>query len=383
VTGLLLEPFLETTSPEAIEDLRRRLRATRWFDAPQGPGWALGVDLGTLRDLVAYWADGFDWHAQEAALGRLPRFRTTVRGLGVHLVRARPDRSAPPLLLAHGWPDAFWRYTKVIPLLVDPAAHGGDPDDAFDVVVPDLPGFGYSAAPEGAPFSSIDVAGVMAELMHGLGHDRFLAAGGDIGSHVVRYLALDHPDRVVAVHRTDGGLPPATLDPASVTEEERAWVREAAGWAATEGAYAAIQRTKPQTAAAGLTDSPVGLLGWIVEKLHGWSGAGLDAYTSDEILTLASIYWFTGTIGSAMRMYAANGAIEPAQLLRRVEVPSGFSIFPGDIVRPPRAWLERSTNATSITEPARGGHFAAFEEPELYAEELRRFFRPYRDAFTP
>jgi pimeloyl-ACP methyl ester carboxylesterase len=382
VTGLQLEPFVATTSPEAILDLRRRLRATRWFDAPHGPGWSLGVDLGELRDLVAYWADGFDWPAQEQALGRLPRFRTSVRGTGVHLVRARPRRPAPPLLLAHGWPDAFWRYTKVIPLLVDPGAHGADPEDAFDVVVPDLPGFGYSAAPAGAPFSSVDVAGLWAELMAGLGHDRFLAAGGDIGSHVVRYLALDHPDRVVAVHRTDGGLPPSTLDPASVSAEEQAWLRDAAAWASAEGAYAAMQRTKPQTAAAALTDSPVGLLAWIVEKLHAWSGAGLAAYTRDEILTLVSVYWFTGTIGSAMRMYAANGAIDPEQLLRRVEVPSGFSIFPGDILRPPRAWLERSTNAVSITEPPRGGHFAAFEEPERYAEELRRFFRPYRDAFA-
>jgi pimeloyl-ACP methyl ester carboxylesterase len=372
-----LRPFTDRTSPDDIEDLRRRLRATRWADAPEGAGWSLGADVDELRALVAYWADGFDWTAQEEALARLPRYVTTVAGERVHVVHARADRPALPLLLAHGWPDSFWRYSKVIPLLVDPGAHGADPADAFDVVVPDMPGFGYSAIPA-APLSSIEVAGRWAELMTGLGYDRFAAAGGDIGSHVVRYLALDHPDRVVAVHRTDGGLPPASLDPATLTPEEGEWIRRTAAWAASEGAYAAMHRTKPQTAAAGLTDSPVGLLAWIVEKLRSWSDGGLAPYTPDEILTLVSMYWFTGTIGSSMRMYAANGAIDPAQPLRRVEVPSGFTIYPADLSRPPRAWLERSANTVSVHEPEHGGHFAAFEDPEGYAAELRTFFRPYR-----
>ncbi|WP_375387897.1 epoxide hydrolase family protein [uncultured Amnibacterium sp.] len=382
-SALRIEPFAETTPADAIDDLRRRLRATRWFDAPQGDGWSLGVDLTTLQALAAYWADGFDWLAQEAALALLPRFRADLGGTAVHLVHARAAQPAPALLLAHGWPDSFWRYSKVIPLLVDPGAHGADPADAFDVVVPDMPGYGYSGTPEGPPLSAIDVAGLWAHLMTGLGHDRFLAAGGDIGSHVARYLALDFPDRVVAVHRTDGGLPPGTLDAADLSEPERRWLQETARWSATEGAYAAMHRTKPQTAAAGLVDSPVGLLAWIVEKLRSWSDCGGDlasVYTQDEILTLVSMYWFTGTIGSSMRMYAANGAISPEQLLRRVEVPSGFSLHPGDILRPPREWLARSTNLVSLTEPVRGGHFAAFEDPQGYAEELRRFFRPYRDA---
>lgn len=375
-----LEAFSATTSADEIDDLRRRLRSTRWFDAPEGIGWSLGADLNELRDLVAYWADGFDWPAQEAALARLPRFRAAVGGLGVHVVHARAEQPALPLLLAHGWPDSFWRYSKVIPLLVDPGAHGADPADAFDVVVPDMPGYGYSEGPA-APLSSIQVAGLWAELMTGLGYDRFAAAGGDIGSHVVRYLALDHPDRVVAVHRTDAGLPAASLDPALLTPEEGEWIRRSAAWAAAEGAYGAMHRTKPQTAAAGLTDSPVGLLAWIVEKLRSWSDCGgdlLSVYTRDEVLTLVSMYWFTGTIGSSMRMYAANAALPQEQLLRRVEVPSGFSLYPVDISRAPRAWLDRSANTVSVSEPERGGHFAAFEDPEGYAEELRRFFRPFR-----
>lgn len=176
------------------------------------------------------------------------------------------------------------------------------------------------------------------------------------------------------------------MRPDDLTPEERAWLREAAAWGGTEGAYAAMHRTKPQTAAFGLTDSPAGLAAWIVEKLRGWSDCGGDierSFTKDEILTNVTLYWLTGTIGSAMRMYAANAAIPPTQLARRVEVPSGFALFPGDVVRPPRAWLERTTKAVRVTEPARGGHFAAFEEPELFAEELRAFFRPYRQAASP
>ena len=244
-----------------------------------------------------------------------------------------------------------------------------------------MPGYGYSDRPAGPPLDSIAVAGLWAELMDVLGYPRFGAAGGDIGSHVSRYLALDHPDRVVAVHRTDAGLPVFTGDPADLAPEERAWLRRAAAWGAAEGAYAAMHRTKPQTAAVGLTDSPAGLAAWIVEKLRAWSDCGGDverSFTKDEILTNVTLYWLTGTIGSSMRMYRANAAIPPAQLARRVEVPSGFSLFPGDIVRPPRAWLERTANVVRVTEPARGGHFAPFEEPELYAQELRAFFRPYR-----
>jgi pimeloyl-ACP methyl ester carboxylesterase len=402
------EPFVQRTDPAAIDDLRRRLRATRWPDAPaegdEEDGWAQGADVGYLRGLVAYWADGFDWEAQEARLNELPRFRAIVaakqgdargegagaagdagRGVGIHYVHARAKTAGGhplPLVLTHGWPDSFWRYTKVIDLLTDPAAHGGDPADAFDVVVPDMPGFGYSERPARA-LNSREVAALWAELMTGLGYERFGAAGGDIGSHVSRYLALDAPERVVAVHRTDAGLPSPSIDPAELSPAERDWLAGAAAWGASEGAYAAMHRTKPQTAGVGLSDSPAGLAAWIVEKLRGWSdlrpSGDLEAvYSRDEILTNLSIYWFTGTIASSMRMYRANAALPLQQLMRRVEVPSGFALFPGDIVRPPREWLERTANTVRVTEPARGGHFAPFEQPELYVQELRDFFRPYR-----
>ena len=378
------EPFSPKAGRDALEDLRARLRGTRWPDAPQEAGWSLGTDLGYLRELVAYWADEFDWPAQEAALARLPRFRVELGGLGIHFVHAQaPASAAPalPLVLSHGWPDSFWRYSKVIGLLTDPAAHGADPADAFDVVVPDMPGYGYSDRPAGPPLDSIAVAGLWAELMSVLGYPRFGAAGGDIGSGVSRYLALDYQDRVVAVHRMDTGAPVFAGDRAELTPEERAWFRAMAAWGAAEGAYGAMHRTKPQTAAFGLTDSPVGLAAWIVEKLRAWSDCDGDVerrFSKDEILTNVTLYWLTGTIGSSMRMYNANAAIAPEQHARRVEAPSGFALFPADITRPPTAWLERTANVTRVTEPPRGGHFAPFEEPELYAEELRAFFRPYR-----
>jgi pimeloyl-ACP methyl ester carboxylesterase len=386
------EPFVAPASAAALEDLRARLRATRWPDAPEDAGWSLGTDLDYLRELVAYWADEFDWPAQEAALARLPRFRVALGDLRIHFVHARAvgaagtavsSKPALPLVLSHGWPDSFWRYSKVIPLLTDPGAHGADPADAFDVVVPDMPGYGYSDHPAGLPFDSIGVAGLWAELMSVLGYERFGAAGGDIGSGVSRYLALDQPDRVVAVHRMDVGLPVFTGDPAELTGEERAFLDRTAAWGAAEGAYAAMHRTKPQTAAFGLTDSPAGLAAWIVEKLRAWSDCGGDverSFSRDEILTNVTLYWLTGTIGSSMRMYHVNGAIPLAQHARRVEVPSGFSLFPGDLAQPPRAWLERVANVVRVTKPDRGGHFAPIEEPELYAAELREFFRPYRAA---
>ncbi|THG35655.1 epoxide hydrolase 1 [Glaciibacter flavus] len=380
-----IEPFTAHTDPATIADLRARLRATRWPDVPGDIGWGLGTDIDYLRELEEYWANDFDWTAREADLALLPRFRVPIGGGRIHFVHAPAATAADstiPLILCHGWPDSFWRYSRVIPLLTDPGAHGADPADAFEVIVPDMPGFGYSDPPVGPALDSIAVAERFAELMTVLDHERFFAAGGDIGSHVSRYLALDHPERVVAVHRMDAGLPVPGFQN-DLTDEERQWLTGAAAWGAAEGAYAAMHRTKPQTAAFGLTDSPVGLAAWIVEKLRAWSDCGGEierSFSKDEILTDVTIYWLTGTIGSSMRMYNANAAIPPAQLSRRVEVPSGFSLFPADIVRPPRAWLDRSTNLQYVSEPTRGGHFAPFEEPELYAQELRDFFRPYRET---
>jgi pimeloyl-ACP methyl ester carboxylesterase len=333
-----IEPFRVHASPAELADLRGRLRATRWPDAPEDAGWSPGTDLTYLRELIAYWAEGFDWPAQETALARLPRFHTRVRDLGVAFLHGRGVSAAGPplpLILCHGWPDSSWRYEKVLPLLTDPGAHGADPADAFDLVVPDMPGFGHS---DRRVLDSIAVAGLWAELMTVLGYPRFGAAGGDIGSGVSRYLALNDAERVVAVHRMEASLPVATFS--DLAPREREFLDDAAAWKAAEGAYADMHRTK----------------------------------------ALLTRYWLTGTIGSSMRMYAANAAIPVEQHKRRVEVPSGFTHFPGDTLRPPRAWLERTANVVRLTEFDRGGHFAPFEDPELYARELREFFRPYRRA---
>ncbi|GAA4157395.1 epoxide hydrolase [Gryllotalpicola daejeonensis] len=363
--------FAPRTDPALIDDLRSRLRATRWPEPFESPGWNLGADTEYLRDLAQYWAEGFDWPAREDELNRLPRSFVEVGGTGIHVVHSVVNREegaapAPALLLAHGWPDSFWRYLKVIPLLAG----------EFDLVIPDMPGYGYSDKPVGPPLDSRAVAALWAQLMSRLGYERFFVAGGDIGSGVVRFLALDFPERVVAMHSM-GAQPVPGTDASQLTPEEQAWLRRSQEWAFAEGAYAAMHRTKPDTAAAGLLDSPVGLAAWIVEKLRSWSERGLESYTQDEILTNLSIYWFTRTIGSSMRMYNANSLVPADQLARRVEVPSGFSIFPADMVRPPREWLERSTNLAYFSEPPAGGHFAPFEVPELYAQELRTFFAPY------
>lgn len=246
---------------------RARLRATRWPEAAEGEAWGYGADIDYLRELVTYWAEDFDWPAQEARLAQLPRFRVGIDGLDVHYVHARAaTESAVPLILCHGWPDSFWRFQKVIPLLVDPAAHGADPADAFDVIVPDMPGYGYSAPPRDAPFDARAVAEMWAQLMSGLGYERFAAAGGDIGGGVVRSLALEHPERVVAVHKMEA-VSVFTGDRAGLSVQEREWLGEVAAWVRTEGAYMALHQTKPQTAAIGLTDSPAGLAAF-VEKLR-------------------------------------------------------------------------------------------------------------------
>ena len=283
-------------------------------------------------------------------------------------------------MLGHGWPDSFWRYTKVIPLLTDPGAHGADPADAFDVVVPDMPGYGYSDRPA-VPLDSIAVADLWAELMSALGYPRFGAAGGDLGSHVSRYLALNHPDRVVAVHRTDAGLPAHV--PADLTPEERDWLAGAARLGRDRGR---LRRDAPHEAAdRGVRAHRLASRARGVDRREA---AGVERlrrdverrFTKDEILTNVTHLLAHRDDRLVDAHVPANAAIPPAQLARRVEVPSGFAIFRGDVVRPPRAWLERTANVVRVTEPARGGHFAAFEEPELYAQELREFFRPYRSA---
>jgi len=337
-----------------------------------------------LQSLVAYWRDGFNWRAQEAELNRLAQFRAEVDGFNIHFVHERGVGPNPlPIILTHGWPDSFTRYQKIIPLLADPARHGGDPKDSFDVIVPSIPGFGFSSRPNVCGVNSFHVAELWANLMSKeLGYPRFAAAGGDIGSGVTRYLATIHPELLVGIHLTDIGILRDLLAPSGRTdlsEGELRYRSGAAEWIAREGAYMSLQSTKPQTLDYGLSDSPSGLAGWIVEKFRAWSDCGGDpdrSFTKDELLTNIMIYWVTGTIGSSTRMYFENSRTLPP--IGHINVPTGIALFPADILPPPKESAERRMQISRWTSLPRGGHFAAMEEPELLVDDIRAFFRPLR-----
>lgn len=381
---MAVEKFHIQVEEKVLNDLRAKLGQVRWPDQMDGAEWEQGTELSYLQSLVAYWRDSFNWRQQEAELNRLAHFRSEVDGLSIHFIHERGVGPSPlPIILTHGWPDSFTRYQKIIPLLTDPASHGGDPMDSFDVIVPSIPGFGFSSRPNQRGVNSFQVAELWEKLMtKELGYQRFAAAGGDIGSGVTRYLAAAHPELLVGIHLTDIGILRDLLAPSGRTdlsEEELLYKSRATEWIAREGAYMSLQSTKPQTLAYGLSDSPVGLAGWIVEKFRAWSDCGGDlgrSFTKDELLTNIMIYWLTGTIGSSTRMYYENSHTLPP--LGHIDVPTGIALFPADILLPPQECAERRLNIARWTTMPRGGHFAAMEEPELLADEIRAFFRPLR-----
>ena len=383
---MAVERFHIHVAQEQLDDLNDRLDRMRWPDQMDGTAWERGTELGNLQSLVAHWRSQYDWRKQEAELNRFEHYRCHIDGIGVHFVHERGTGPAPlPLILTHGWPDSFTRYQKIIPLLTDPGRYGGDPADSFDVIVPSIPGFGFSSCPHQGGINNARVADLWAKLMtEELGYSTFGAAGGDIGSGITRYLALQHPTRLVGIHLTDIGILRQLLsstDPEALSTEESQYKQSAAQWINQEGAYMLLQSTKPQTLAYGLNDSPVGLASWIVEKFRSWSdckGDPLTSFSADELLTNIMIYWLTGTIGSSMRMYYENAHSLPP--MGRIDVPTGLALFPADILLPPKAWAERAVNVMCWTEMPRGGHFAAMEEPELLAADLRAFFRPLRHA---
>jgi microsomal epoxide hydrolase len=376
-------PFQIAVPDSVLDDLRRRLEMTRWPDAVEGAAWDYGTNLEYMKELVAYWRTKFDWRAQERALNQFAQYRADVGGLGIHFIHERGRGPAPiPLLLSHGWPDSFARMVKLIPRLTDPAAHGGDASDSFDVIVPSLPGFGFSDRPAARGFSVSRIATTFAELMRDeLGYEKFGAHGGDWGSAITQRLGVQSPAQLIGLHFTDipywimRSLPPNELTPA-----EQSYMQAARFWGRVEGAYAAIQATKPQTLSFGLTDSPAGLAAWIVEKFRSWSDCGGDierCYTKDELLTNIMIYWVTQTIHSACRTYY-EAMHDLPQTVEKIAVPAGVTNFPKDLVTAPREYGDRFLNIQRWTEMPRGGHFAALEEPDLLANELREFFRPLR-----
>lgn len=382
---MAIERFEIRVADEVLEDLRYRLEHVRWPDLLEPSDWDRGTDQGYLRSLVTYWRDQFDWRAREAELNRLSHFRCNVDGLDIHFVHERGKGPNPyPLILTHGWPDSFLRYEKIIPMLTDPASYGGNPEDAFDVIVPSVPGFGFSNGLKRTGISNSHIAGLWATLMtEHLGYRKFAAAGGDVGSGVTRYLAFNHPELLSGIHLTDIGLIKnllAVQDKSGLTEEEQLHIRNTSQWIAEEGGYMQIQSTKPQTIGYGLTDSPVGLAAWIIEKFRAWSDCKGDlrqSFSDDELLTNIMIYWVTNTAGSSANLYYENTHTLPP--LGPIEVPTAVALYPGDVCLPPRAWAESNLNITRWTMMPRGGHFTAMEDPGPLADDIREFFRPLRD----
>ena len=378
-----ITPFTIHVPEATLEDLRLRLERTRFPDTLEGVSWEDGVDLLYLQQLVTYWLCVYDWRAAERTLNRLPHYRTQVEALGIHFVHQPGTGPAPlPLLLTHGWPGSFVEFTRLIPLLTDPAAHGGEAQDAFHVVAPSLPGFGFSDAPRRPGMHHVQIAALWVELMQQLGYERFGAQGGDWGAGVSAALGAFHPAQVIGVHLNYvPAQPPAEIS----TAEDRQALAQRALWQQTEAAYSLLQGTKPQTIGVALDDSPAGLAAWIIEKFRTWSDCGGDVesrFTRDELLTNVMLYWVTRTATSSARLYRERNRTLGAGLVppHRVEVPTGCAIFPAEIARPPRSWAEASYHITRWTEMPSGGHFAAMEEPEALAAEIRAFFRPLRSA---
>jgi pimeloyl-ACP methyl ester carboxylesterase len=383
-----VKPFTIAVEDSVLEDLRQRLADTRWPDEIPNTGWDYGSNLTYLKELVEYWRTGFDWRAQEAKLNAFSHFKSEVDGLDIHFIHERGRGPNPmPLVITHGWPSCFFEMTKIIPLLADPASHGGEPADSFDVVAPSLPGFGFSDHAQDRGMEVQRVAGMWNKLMtQNLGYPRFGAQGGDIGSGVTSRLGYAHADSLYGIHLTSVTRPTPYFGPGSqpITEAEQALMDQRDRWFLDEGGYNHIQGTKPQTLAYGLNDSPAGLASWIVEKYRTWSDCDGDVekrYTKDELLTIVTIYWVTQTISSSTRMYYENQKnLWTMEKDQKVPAPAGMAMFPQEISRPPREWAERSYDVRRWTEMPRGGHFAALEEPQLLAEEVRAFFRPFRSA---
>ena len=381
-----VQPFTINVPDTTLTDLRERLARTRWPDELPHAGWDYGSNLSFVKELVEYWRTEYDWRAQEAALNRLAHFRTTIDGMGIHFIHERGQGSNPmPLVITHGWPSTIFEMSKIIPLLSDPASHGGDAADAFDVIAPSMPGYGFSDRTTTRGINVARIADLWSQLMtQGLGYPRYGAQGGDWGAGVTARLGFSYPSQLIGIHTTSVSGAPTTWQPwmGELSAAERKLLEARAHWTQEEGGYGHIQGTKPQTLSYGLNDSPTGLAAWIVEKWRSWSDCNGDVgryYTKDELLTTITIYWVTQTINSSTRLYYENQhntwALGPGQ---RIDVPCAVARFPKEISQPPREWAERFCNLQQWTEMPRGGHFAAFEEPELLAQDIRNFFRPLR-----
>jgi pimeloyl-ACP methyl ester carboxylesterase len=373
-------PFKVEFRAADFDDLRQRLRRTRWPEAATVDDWSQGVPLPYLRNLCQYWQDGYDWAEALGRLNRFAQFRTEIDGLDVHFIHVRsPHQDAQPLVITHGWPGSVVEFSKVIKPLTDPVAHGGNADDAFHVVCPSLPGYGFSGKPTRTGWGVAHTADVWDQLMTRLGYSRYGAQGGDWGAQVTTGLALRHPEHVAGIHLN---MPIVIPDPGTMndlTPAEQAALASLDHYSKQDSGYSKEQSTRPQTIGYSLVDSPVGLCAWIVEKYWSWTdcdGDPANVLTRDEMLDNVMMYWLPGTGASSARMYWESF---DHPILDPVEIPVGCSIFPKEIFRSSRRWAERHfPDLRYWNEPAKGGHFAAFEQPGAFVDEVRAAFRAFR-----
>jgi pimeloyl-ACP methyl ester carboxylesterase len=375
-----IQPFRIAADDSALEDLRRRLRATRWPERETVDDWSQGIPLAYVQDVCSYWAEKYDWRARETRLNRFAQFRTQIDGLGIHFVHVRsPHEDALPLVITHGWPGSIVEFQKVIEPLTNPTAHGGEARDAFHVVCPSLPGYGFSDKPAKSGWTTQRIAKAWAELMGRLGYGRYVAQGGDWGAMVTTWIGVEDPGHCAAIHLN---MPIAPPDPATMndlTEREKSALAGMQHYQEWDSGYSKQQSTRPQTVGYGLVDSPAGQAAWILEKFWAWTdcnGHPENALGRDELLDNVMLYWLPATGASSARLYWESFrtlSLDP------VRVPVGCSIFPKEIFRTSRRWAEkRFEKLIHFEEMPKGGHFAAFEQPELYVNEVRTCFRKVR-----
>lgn len=387
-----IRPFRVQVEETVLTDLKERLIKMRWPDELDGAGWDYGVPLPYLKELCEHWRTTFDWRKQETELNAMPQFLTSLDGVDLHFIHVRSKHErATPLLLVHGWPGSVWEFQKIIPLLTDPTAHGGKEEDAFHVIAPSLPGFGFSSKPRDRGWSSPRMAETLAKLMARLGYERYGAQGGDWGGGIVRWMASSDGGHCIGAHSNFPGASRPADDPMrGVTQAEMDRLQQRNAELSDHRAYGSIQGTRPQTLAYGLNDSPAGLAAWITDKFWAWSDHGgqlENSFTKDDLLTNIMIYWVTQTMPSSTRIYfeSQHNQARPSSMSPWTNsgpaAPVGYALFPKEINLPPRSWVERGQGPLfHWTEMPRGGHFAAMEQPQLLAEDVRLFFRKIRST---
>lgn len=377
------KPFKIAIPDETLDDLKQRLENTRWPEEVENAGWDLGMPLSYLKEICTYWKDEYNWREREELLNRFEQFKMEIDGLNIHFIHVRSNNeNALPIIITHGWPGSIVEFQKIIDPLVNPEAHGGSSQDAFDVICPSLPGYGFSDIPLQLGWNTEKIGHAWGKLAANLGYDKYLAQGGDWGSMVTTRIGQFDPEHCIGIHLNMpiAGPDPETMD--SLTPQEQAALESLGHYDRWDSGYSKQQSSRPQTLAYGLTDSPAGQAAWIIEKFWAWTdcdGHPENVLTRDELLDNVMLYWCTATAGSSARLYYESFHQEAESIAIEVKVPTGCCIYPKEIIRSSQRWAEkRYTNIIQWTEQEKGGHFAAFEQPELYIEDVRKFARNFR-----